>query len=102
MTPKKSSRKNLYLAGPLFSEIERQFNSDLRKMLRPYLDTYLPQEDGGLLVAMVQDGLPLDVAVSKVFAGDMAAIKNADFLLINLDGRTVDEGASFELGVAYA
>ncbi len=33
---------------------------------------------------------------------DIAALKKCDFVLIVLDGRSVDEGAAFELGYAYA
>jgi len=32
----------------------------------------------------------------------LAAIRNCDLLVIVLDGRSVDEGAAFELGYAYA
>ena len=42
-----------------------------------------------------------DAALS-VFKDDVAALRASDAFLNLLDGRTVDEGAAFELGVAYA
>jgi nucleoside 2-deoxyribosyltransferase len=37
-----------------------------------------------------------------VFDRDVAAIQGCDALVINLDGRSIDEGAAFELGLAHA
>jgi nucleoside 2-deoxyribosyltransferase len=62
----------------------------------------LPQENGGLFANMVADGMAIDRAAKKVFNCDVEAIESADVLLIVLDGRAVDEGAAFELGIAYA
>jgi hypothetical protein len=99
---KDPGRHGVYLAGPLFSEAERSFNLRLKRLLLPYFDVYLPQEDGGLLVDMIAEGMPPKVASRHVFKGDVQAIKDADLVVIILDGRTVDEGAAFELGFAYA
>ena len=41
-------------------------------------------------------------ATQKVFAQDVVAVRACDALLIVLDGRSIDEGAAFELGLAYA
>ncbi len=95
-------RHSVYLAGPLFSEAERSFNLKLKGLLAPHFDTYLPQEDGGLLVDMIAEGVPVKMASRRVFQGDVQAIREADLLIIILDGRSVDEGAAFELGFAYA
>jgi nucleoside 2-deoxyribosyltransferase len=91
-----------YLAGPLFSEAERVFNQRLKRLLVSYCDVYLPQEDGGLLVDMIAEGTRPKVASRRVFQGDVQAIRDADLLIVILDGRSVDEGAAFELGFAYA
>ena len=101
MSIRSGKRKNIYLAGPLFSEAERSFNIKLKTMLEQYVDVYLPQEDGGLLVEMIAAGMPVGPAKQQVFQGDMMAIRNADVLVIILDGRSIDEGAAFELGCAY-
>jgi nucleoside 2-deoxyribosyltransferase len=93
---------SLYLAGPLFSYSEKQFNVQLRSLLNPYFRVYLPQEDGGLFTDFVRAGVAPQVAANKIFRGDINAITACDVLFLVLDGRSVDEGAAFELGVAYA
>ena len=95
-------RLRVYIAGPLFSKAELDFNIMLKKLLNPFFDIYLPQEDGGLISEMVQNGMDLKIAVNRVFLEDISAIKRCDLLLIVLDGRSIDEGAAFELGFAYA
>lgn len=62
---------------------------------------YLPQEDGALLVDLVKNGMPVEEAKNAIFAGDLQAIERCDILLLVMDGRVIDEGASFELGYAY-
>lgn len=94
-------RKIIYLAGPLFSEAERSFNTKLKRLLEQFVDVYLPQEDGGLLVEMIAEGISAELAKRKVFHGDMMALQDSDAFIIILDGRSVDEGAAFELGCAY-
>ena len=92
----------LYLAGPLFSRAEKEFNARLKGLLLPFFHVYLPQEDGGLLVDMIREGMPASLAAQKVFEVDARALEECDLFLGVLDGRTVDEGLAFELGVAYA
>lgn len=95
-------KPGMYLAGPLFSEAERTFNHNLKRLLTPYFDVYLPQEDGGLMVDMIREGMNPKLAAQKVFDGDIKAMEECDIFLMILDGRAVDEGASFELGFSYA
>ena len=92
----------LYLGSPLFSEAELAFNRTIRDLLKGYFEVYLPQEDGGLMLDMINDGMPLEQAQRFVFSCDIDAIRRSDYFLAILDGRSVDEGASFELGFAYA
>lgn len=92
----------LYFAAPLFSSAERRFNEQLASDLRRYFSVYLPQEDGGLMVEMVGRGMDPDLAATTVFNLDMIAIRDCEVLLIVMDGRTIDEGAAFELGYAHA
>lgn len=94
--------KLIYVAGPLFSVAERVFNSSLKARLLPYANVFLPQEDGGLVCDLVSQGAtPIDAARS-VFQMDLAAIHRCDVLLIVMDGRSIDEGAAVELGIAYS
>jgi nucleoside 2-deoxyribosyltransferase len=96
------TRHKIYLAAPLFSLAERSFNLMLERQLSIYFDVFLPRRDNRLFVDLVASGLSLDSARDKVFDGDISAVRAAEVFLIVLDGRSVDEGASFELGVAYA
>lgn len=50
---------------------------------------------------MTADGVSADVAACRVFRRDMDAIRQADYLVAILDGRAIDEGVAFELGVAF-
>lgn len=95
-------KPKIYLAGPLFSDAERTFNLMLASSLENWVDVYLPQRDGGLISEMIHDGITADVAVDRVFRGDLDAIREADCLIAILDGRVIDEGVAFELGVAYS
>ena len=94
--------RKLYLAAPLFSDAEKSYNVYLREILSKFYDVYLPQEDGLLIVDLIKKGMNAKKAADLVFQNDISAINSCDILLIVLDGRTVDEGAAFELGVAFA
>lgn len=94
--------KTLYVAAPLFSAAERAFNEKLKAALTPVLNVFLPQQDGMLIVDLLRTGASFDEAARAVFACDVNAVSKSDGLLIVLDGRAVDEGAAFELGLAYA
>ncbi len=95
------NRPNVYLAGPLFSANERQWNNYVRNALNGFCDVYLPQEDGALLVDLVSGGMPVDLAKNTIFQRDLHAIERCNILLLVMDGRVIDEGACFELGYAY-
>jgi nucleoside 2-deoxyribosyltransferase len=95
-------KPRLYFASPLFNPIEKRFNESTADALATYFDVYLPQRDGGLLVEMVKQGVAIEAAAEHVFRGDIEAIRQADVLVAVLDGRTIDEGVAFELGVAYS
>ncbi len=92
----------VYLAAPLFSDAERTFNTQVAAGLEEYVTVYLPQRDGGLMSEMVKDGVESDIAACRVFKRDMDAILQADYLIAILDGRAIDEGVAFELGVAFS
>jgi nucleoside 2-deoxyribosyltransferase len=95
-------RKSVYLASPLFSLAERKENDLLCRTLERWCDVFLPQRDGELITELIQRGIAQQAAYKIVFDRDISAIKTCDALVINLDGRAVDEGAAFELGFAHA
>jgi nucleoside 2-deoxyribosyltransferase len=94
-------RPRAYLAAPLFSEAERSFNRTLKEILSPHFDVFLPQESGYLLTELVSAGDSVEGATHQVFHIDMEAIHQCDFFVAVFDGRAIDEGVAFELGVAY-
>jgi len=95
-------RPRLYIAGPLFSFSEKKFNKHLKELLAPFFFVYLPQEDGELLVDLVAKGADVQTAMKRIFESDLQMLRQCDVLLLVMDGRVPDEGACFELGVAYS
>jgi nucleoside 2-deoxyribosyltransferase len=93
----------VYIAAPLSNEAERTFNLRLRDFLRQQgFSSYLPQEDGGLMSEFVRQGEPEEAARQRLFRLDFDYVEKCDILLALLDGRVLDEGVCFELGVAYS
>jgi len=95
----------VYIAAPLFSEIEKRFNLELNQFIKSLgFDTYLPQLDGGLVSELIKQDVSRKRAniIKMVFERDLDAIKKADILVFVLDGRVPDEGGCVELGIAYA
>ncbi|RLC65597.1 MAG: hypothetical protein DRI01_00325 [Chloroflexi bacterium] len=90
----------VYVAGPLFSQAEREF---LEKMvdclakvshLNPIKNFFLPHRDGG--------ELGKGPTRAQIFNLDINTLKNADIVVALLDGQDVDSGTCIELGVAYS
>lgn len=102
MRPHEPRRPLIYLAAPLFSEAELSYNLLLTGILERHVDVYLPQRDGGKLVDLVAKGVDIEVAYKSIFERDVEALKDADVLFLLMDGRSIDEGAAFELGYAAA
>jgi nucleoside 2-deoxyribosyltransferase len=51
---------------------------------------------------LIAEGLSVQEAKNAIFSGDLAAIDRCDVLLLVMDGRVIDKGASFELGYAFS
>lgn len=94
--------QRIYIAAPLFNDAERAFNKTLANILGRNLDVYLPQTDGILLQEAIAKGESPEIASERVFQEDIKALRECHALLIVLNGRTIDEGAAFELGVAWS
>ena len=92
----------IYLAAPLFSQAEREFNVKVADGLRSEgFDVFLPQEHSEIPEVPDTEEKRRRL-LTAFFAKDIEAIDSSDVLLIILDGRVPDEGACFELGYAYA
>jgi nucleoside 2-deoxyribosyltransferase len=94
--------KRIYIAGPLFSQAELEFNDKLNNLLiKSGFSTFLPQKDGYELSDLVKDSNPHD-ASTLIFNFDLEELKKSDILVFIMDGRVPDEGACVEVGIAYA
>ncbi len=92
----------IYFAAPLFSPIERQFNSNLAKRLHAFDQVFLPQRDGLLVTELVRSGVSVSDAEQEVFRRDTRAIHECVLLVAVLDGAVVDAGVAFEIGAAFS
>jgi len=93
----------IYLAGPLFSFAEREFN----QRVADYLEglghkVFLPQRDGLTEDGLLQEGNSPEDVGRTIFAFDMDKLEEADVVVFVMDGRVPDEGACVEVGFAYA
>lgn len=95
--------KKVYIAGPLFSHAEQEFNERIDTYLRALgFETFLPQRDGYLLADLMAQYSNKQKAIDTIFYKDIEEIKDCDVVLFVLDGRVPDEGACVEVGLAYA
>jgi len=79
--------RNVYLAAPLFSEAECDFNGRLRDELEGIgMSVFLPQEHSNKIDS------ELDARQESIFSKNVAAIDKADILVAVLDGVDVDSG----------
>ena len=81
----------IYLAGPLFTTAEREFNTRIAELLRRAgHDVFLPQER--------EDR---QRPAGTMFEQDVAGIDDADVVVANMDGPDPDSGTCWECGYAY-
>ncbi len=88
--------KTVYLAAPLFTGAELDFNRKLRDEIKKAgFNVFLPQEDSN----NIKDEKKRQ---KIIFDKNLAAIDKADILVAVIDGADVDSGTSWEIGYAYA
>jgi nucleoside 2-deoxyribosyltransferase len=81
----------IYLAGPLFSTAEREFNARLAQLLREKgHDVWLPQE-------IEQRSM----SAKHIFDKDVEGVDWAEAVVANMDGPDPDSGTCWECGYAY-
>lgn len=90
----------VYVAGPLFSQAEREFLEKMVDCLARVanLDSathfFLPHRDGG--------ELGKGPTRTQIFNLDINTLKQAEIVVALLDGQDVDSGTCIELGYAHA
>ena len=94
-----AATKTIYLAAPLFSEAELEFNCKLRDQITERgFSVFLPQEDSNDTTDMRHEEKQ-----SYIFNENLKAIDNSDIIVAILDGGSdVDSGTAWELGYAFA
>lgn len=95
----------IYLAAPLFNEMELERNLRICNRLEDIgLSVFMPQRDGGAVYKIMQDnpGMNEVEVEDKIFNMDISAMVNSDVILFLMDGIALDEGSCFELGYMYA
>ena len=89
----------VFIAGPLFSQAEREFNLKVDAFLRKHgFDTFLPQREVGELRKRVRR----KKREATIYEMDLKGIEKADAVVAILDGPDVDSGTAFEIGYACA
>ena len=92
--------KSVYIAGPLFSQAEREFLEKLVNTLaeasglNPINDFFLPHRDGG--------ELGKGPTRSYIFDLDIRQVDHSEVIVAWLDGQDSDSGMCIELGYGYA
>jgi nucleoside 2-deoxyribosyltransferase len=92
-------RQQVYLAAPLFSQMERQWNRAFAERLAvhcPGIEVILPQD------FRVAGAYNDPRHFGDLFGRCTAALKASDAVVAVLDGADADSGVSFEVGVAWA
>ena len=81
----------IYLAGPLYSTAEREFNVRLAAALKA----------NGHIVWLPQKREKRRWTARKIFKKDVEGIDWADVVVANMDGPDPDSGTAWECGYAY-
>ncbi|NOZ82869.1 MAG: nucleoside 2-deoxyribosyltransferase [Euryarchaeota archaeon] len=80
----------IYIAAPLFSAAEREYNLKLSRMLAELgHEVFLPQHE-------------CSGSREEIFRCCLSGIDSSDLVVAVLDGASCDDGTAFELGYAYA
>ena len=91
------SMYKIYLAAPLFSEAEREFNAKIAGILREKkYAVHLPQEVGD------DSSTRAEAETGRIFEYNLKALDECDIVVAVVDGADADSGTAWEIGYAYA
>lgn len=102
---KQEQAPKIYLAQPLFNEMERRRNQEGCDVVESYgYRTFLPQRDEGVQSDFHNEDEEKDMfgkVADRFFHGDLRHLEESNILFAYVDGRVPDDGMSFEMGYAY-
>ena len=81
----------IYLAGPLFTAAEQEFNRQLSSAL----------QGAGHEVWLPQEHEPRERTARAIFEEDVKGMDGADVVVANMDGPDPDSGTCWECGYAF-
>lgn len=93
-----STEKKIYLAGPLFTHAEIEYNLKIKDLLvKKNFLVFLPQEDA-------EDTTSERESQNQecIFKKCVEGVDSSDIVVAVLDGADVDSGTAWEIGYAYA
>ncbi len=91
------ARFRIYLAAPLFSEAERQYNSSIAALLKEQsFRVHLPQDIGDSSASRDKEGH------AHIFEENLNALRETDIVVAIIDGADADSGTAWEMGYASA
>jgi nucleoside 2-deoxyribosyltransferase len=94
----------VYFAGPLFNQAEREFNQRVCGRLEDEgYDVFLPQRDVGDIgeLEVMDDDATTEEGLQKIFEIDRRGVLKTDLVTATLDGRVPSEGTVIEAAIAY-
>jgi nucleoside 2-deoxyribosyltransferase/predicted secreted protein len=90
------ARYRIYLAAPLFTQAERDFNQKLFDILTShYYQVYLPQEAGDDTCSRGHE------AHREIYRKHLGALRSVDVVVAVIDGADADSGTAWEMGYAF-
>jgi nucleoside 2-deoxyribosyltransferase len=91
-------KKTIYLAGPLFTHAELEYNRELKNIMgKKGFSVFFPQEDAEDAVAEREKQNQ-----ECIFKKCLEGLNNSDIVVAVLDGVDVDSGTAWEIGYAFA
>ena len=88
----------IYFGSPLFSEMEKDYNAKLAKIIRERfedIEMYVPQENEAI---NDKSGYADSLMIAEA---DTKELLSSDILIAIMDGQVMDVGLASEIGVAY-
>jgi nucleoside 2-deoxyribosyltransferase len=87
----------VYLAAPLFSESEREYNRSITEVLRQnFFDVYLPQDIGDTCAVRET------CEHTRIYEHNKQALHDSNIVVAIIDGADADSGTAWEMGYATA